>query len=557
MDSLRRCVRALGATDPRHDRMSLVLTLLAVAGWVTCVLYTTSYHEYWRDEVRPLSFAREAGSFLGLWEIVGRDGHPALWPVILYLLDGILPTNQVLGLASLSIAFLAIVLFLWKAPLPLWVKCLAVFSSVPLYEYSVMARNYGISMLLMFSVAWLYRTRHEHPLLLATALALLANTNAHSAGLAFVFAGIWALHEAQDRWHGRTVALPPHLAIAVGIFLCGVGLAAYTVYWPSADDYVISKVSERVSNESPFDLVAVLRFPADQFFDIIRPRHRAWQTAILLMLCAGLLGELATFAGAVVAILGLSLFFDIVSTGWYRHQALLIPFILSAYWIATDRMTALGAADRARWRGQLLQFGQVAALPLLLVPLLKDSFDFIVEDVTMAWSSGEAFGQFLTDHPEYADAILIGEPGYLLESLPYYVDARIYFPRERRFGTTARFWEQDRLLTLGALLDTAERAAQCEGKPVLIVFGHSEIDDTQALQKTFSYGSEITWTADERQRMRDRSVRVASFRDSLEETYDVFEVAATHNEDHRKSPANTRAKRHDCTEFSGRHAGQR
>jgi len=525
---MRDLIRALNETDPRRNRLSLVLTMLAVVVWTACVLYTSAYHEYWRDEVRPLSFAREAVSFLGIWDVVGEDGHPALWPVTLYLLDSVFHTNLVLGIASTAVAFLAIVLFLWKAPLPLWVKCLAVFSSVPLYEYAVMARNYGISMLLMFVVAWLHRRRDQNPLLLAFALALLANTNVHSACLAFVFVGIWSLHELQDRWSGRVSGFKPLLLVSMGIFLAGVALAAYTL-WPSAQPDVLSQVSERVTEETNFAFGAILRFPGEQFFDILRPRIPLWQSVVLLLLCMGLFVDLATFVGAIVGILGLAFFFDIVSTGYYRHQALLIPFILSAYWIATDRAAAMDVGAWQGWQGwrnRLLRLGQLAFLPLLLVPLLKDSIDFIAEDVAEAWSSSKAFAAFLHEHPQYDDAILVGEPGYYLEALPYYVDRRMYLPREARFGTTVRWGKQQQTLTLGSLLDISQRLARCEGQTVLIVFGHPELAGTEQHEKEFSYGSIVAWSADERLSFLEQTSKVASFNTSIYERYDVFEVIA-------------------------------
>src|SRR5262249_44008947 len=45
---------------------------------------------------------------------------------------------------------------------------------------SVMCRNYGISMLLLFAIAAFWRERLQHPLRLAVLMAVLANTNAHS-----------------------------------------------------------------------------------------------------------------------------------------------------------------------------------------------------------------------------------------------------------------------------------------------------------------------------------------------------------------------------------------
>jgi hypothetical protein len=54
-------------------------------------------------------------------------------------------------------------------------------------------------------------------------------------------------------------------------------------------------------------------------------------------------------------------------------------------------------------------------------------------------SSSKALGAFLNGAPSFRDAILVPEPDYYIESLPYYAHNPIYLARERRFGNTARW----------------------------------------------------------------------------------------------------------------------
>ena len=77
---------------------------------------------------------------------------------VLFLLPAA-ATVLVLKVLSILIAGAAMLLFIFRSPFPLPLKVLFVFSLLPLYEYAVMARNYGISMLLMFSFAALYPRR--------------------------------------------------------------------------------------------------------------------------------------------------------------------------------------------------------------------------------------------------------------------------------------------------------------------------------------------------------------------------------------------------------------
>jgi hypothetical protein len=152
-------------------RADVIVTALLLVMWLAVVIFTTARHEYWRDEVRAWSLARAAQSPLDLFHLIRYEGHPILWYLILYLGHSIVDSPLVLPIASIAIACAAVVLFMLRSPFPLWLKALFLFSGLPLYEYSVMARNYGISMLLLFLTASLYRHRTSQWLPLAVGLA--------------------------------------------------------------------------------------------------------------------------------------------------------------------------------------------------------------------------------------------------------------------------------------------------------------------------------------------------------------------------------------------------
>ncbi len=149
------------------------------------------HHELWRDEVRALSIAMEANSVLDLPVMLKNEGHPVLWYVLLYAGYAITGSKLILPALSIMIAFAAVLLFIKSAPFPLWQKVLFIFSYLPFYEYSVMCRNYGISMLLLFSFAHLYTYRKRYPLLPACVLLMLAFTNAHSIILSVLLLMMW------------------------------------------------------------------------------------------------------------------------------------------------------------------------------------------------------------------------------------------------------------------------------------------------------------------------------------------------------------------------------
>jgi hypothetical protein len=108
------------------------------------------HHVFWRDEVRAFSIAKQAESLPNLLSLLRNEGHPPLWYLILKSLYLIFHQNWVLPLASILIAMVAAFLWLFFAPFSVLERVLFLAGVFPLFEFSVMARNYGISMLLMF-----------------------------------------------------------------------------------------------------------------------------------------------------------------------------------------------------------------------------------------------------------------------------------------------------------------------------------------------------------------------------------------------------------------------
>ena len=73
------------------------------------------------------------------------------------------------------------------------------FGVLPLHEYGVVARSYGLSFTLLMAVCAALCARRQRPLLIGVLLALLANTNAHSLMLAAGLGLYWLLETLRER----------------------------------------------------------------------------------------------------------------------------------------------------------------------------------------------------------------------------------------------------------------------------------------------------------------------------------------------------------------------
>ncbi|MGE4092758.1 MAG: hypothetical protein AB7G75_18145, partial [Candidatus Binatia bacterium] len=471
--------------DSFASAKSAIVAATVLGIWLTGVIFTATRHEFWRDEVRALSLARAAISPLDLYGLTQYDGHPILWFLLLYIGQSIVDTLLVLPVTSIIIAFAAVAVCIFFSPFPFWLRCLFIFSALPFYEYSVMARNYGISMLLLFVGAVLYRNRAQYPLSLAFVLALLANTNVHSAILASLIAVLWVWDTVVERRlasvQGRGLSLYLPLAIVfAGVLLC-------VVFTIPRGNTILTSVRHSVSMRDLASalLDAGLR-PDRTFSDLVPAALPLSVAAALLSLAAfGLLYRPHLLLAALSGQIAFGVLFRVVYGGEYRHQGLFLVFLLFLYWLFIE---SLNNGAMTKTKHLLFNMGLYVAMLFLIVGQVAKTKSAVWTDISLERSSSKALGEFLNRSETYREAVIVPEPDFLLESLPYYAKNRIYLPREHRFGSTVSWTtEANPRLSLGELLSVARGIKAHYGQPVLIVLGHWDVHKYKSGERKYAY----------------------------------------------------------------------
>lgn len=446
----------------------------ALAGYIALIVTVAFYHEVWRDEVRAFSVATDMPSWGSLFSQLRYEGHPLLWYALLRLGFALTHSNLVLPFTAAIVAIGAVYLILRYAPFPLWLRFLAVFGAFLGYEHSVSARNYGIGVLLMIASCLAFRSRRENPVLLGICLFLLANTSIHAVMATLVILIYWAF-DLRDRERRAQLASVGSLA-ALGLITVGVALAIFAskpepdMAWAvslSSLDY--GKVLRSILNDPGKGLLgykvtsitAVSEMPWGRVG--IDP---AIVTRIVVDLCIGwLLWSLRKHPRAlvtlIIAILGFEIFFRNIYTASLRHEGIVLFLILAIAWLESDRT---GDSKRIA----------LGLLPLFVIQSLALPF-LIVRTIRYPESGSKAYGQFIRSSPRYSDAILMSEPDYLMESMPYYVRNPIFMPRQNELTDHVYFGVNGRRradMTLAELMSLADRVSCSTGKPVLLAIGY-------------------------------------------------------------------------------------
>lgn len=488
--------------------------------WLAIVVFLSSRHELWRDEVRALLIALEPDSLWQLPAALRNEGHPVLWYLVLRLGYLVVHTPLVLKIASVSIAFGAVFLFFRYAPFPAWQKILFMAGVLPLYEYSVVTRNYGISMLLFFLFAALYPKRSERPFILALVLAALANTNAHSCILAVLLSAFWFWDEVVAGRHllSRRRIFP--LAGAFVVVGAGV-LCAVAVSLPSPETSVTG-VHSLTAAQALEALWANIRHPGENYLNLFYEMGPFLRDSFLWLLVAGLLIRPHAAALLLAGIVLLGTFFSVVYMGSVRHEGIVLIFAISLYWIVKEQMKTRTDHER-----KSLDFVHGISANLVLSAVLVYQvilpFELIKSDISKEMSSSSAFGRLLETTPFFREAVIVGEPDYLLESLPYYASNRVYIPREGKWGNHVMFTRANReTLSLGELLNVARRIRYHERKPVLIALGHFDLDMAGG-EIAYSYNKMFSWSSAELADFKNGTVKVTEFKSAeTDENYEIY-----------------------------------
>ena len=342
-DSGMNFISYLNSSEPFATKKWAMFSWCILLLWLAVVVGVSCFHEMWRDEVRAWSLAISPESVWGLPIALKNEGHPMVWYLALRLGYLIFPSPVILKVAAITIAGIAIFLFFRLAPFATLFKLLFLLTFLPMYEYSVMARNYGISMLLFFLIASTYPHRKGKAFLVAVLLVILAHTNFHSAILVLFFSLFW-FHGVflEERSKEGAKSIFPYF-FSFALVAAGLILAVLAVI-PDENSIVLQGPTLQF-DKALAALWENIRHPGTHY-DVIFYGIPLWGRDLLLtILVIGLaVRPVAAFvlAGGIVA---MGTFFSIGYDGVLRHQGIVFIFIIVLYWIVLQDRN-----DGAAWQ---------------------------------------------------------------------------------------------------------------------------------------------------------------------------------------------------------------
>lgn len=452
-----------------------------------------SHHELWRDEVQAWLLARESTSALDLLSRQKYEGHPALWQLLLLPLTRIFGTPVAMQALHLLIATTTVYLFVRWSPFTRLQKILFSFGYFPFYEYAIISRSYGLSLLLLTVFCCLYPRRHRHFIPIAFTLVLLCHTHALSLIMVLVLFAALCLERLIPQASPDQPRCAP-VPFYAGCALIGLGIVTAVIQIrPPADtgiavgwqfgfsyDALRGAAKALVGAYVPIPRVGLNYWnnPAgveNQHFLLNLPCYLVATTYVLFVL-AGLRRNLPVFLVFASGTAGLLAFYYAKYPGSTRHHGFLFACLIVSAWMhrsgsaATEsRPDAIGGTRWARAfsLSLTLLFGVHVAAAGIAAGL----------ECRYPFSAARTVTDYLHHHG-HDESLLVGHIDYTSSALlGTSAQRQIYYPQSRRWGSYI-IWNRARLTepTDQEMIDEARALPRRTGQHVLLVLDR-RLDD--------------------------------------------------------------------------------
>jgi hypothetical protein len=481
-----------------EDRLTFILfSVFLVLGVIG-----VSLHEMWRDELHSLLLAKNSSSLVELFINKRYEGHPGLWYLILYVLTRFSAHPLSLQVAHLAISAAAIFVFLRYSPFGRWQKTLFILGYFPLYEYTVISRNYSPAMLLIF-VYCLLCCRQGKLIPISISLFLLAHTQAMATAISLPMALFAAFHLRRDGEPGPRWKSWNTFTATILIYLAGLWSSYLLIRVPADSSMYMSWLTTFKMDV----LMDTLRRPWEAFVPIPADRFHFWNTnfvdgtgikvifsvAIILFLIFLFSERRSIMLLYISSSLILLLFFYSKVPGYMRHHGFLYLVLVMCLWLYKEQCA--GLSGRSEWRKR----GADLFITLLFLLGSLGGLRAYWNDLQHPFSAGKITAQFISNR-DPSTLELVAEKDYAATSVLGYLGRKAFFPRGERFGDFVFFDGPRVSRTIGAeqVLNAAEGLFLKSGKDVLIIMNSEMLEGSLSAE-------ENGW----------KLVKIAQFRESI------------------------------------------
>ena len=458
----------------------ILTVIIAILG-----LFGILNHAMWRDELNGWLIARDSQFPIEFIQNIRYEGHPIFWYFCLFLLNQLTSNPLAMQLFHWLLGIVSIFLFLNYSPFNKIQKLLFCLGYLPFYEYLLISRNYALGLLFIILFACLFKTRHKSYLLLATILALMANTNAYCLCISFalclmlIFENIFR-YQLQIPLKASSINRISSLVIySLGFIGSAVMLFPPTdstlqggaTQWMLQFDWIqLTRTLSRIWNS----YILILLPGDDQFFSL-------WFFAILslalfIFVITSLIRKPVVLFFYVVATSEILLFTYIKFLGSPRHYGHLLLILILSWWLAdyyapSNWFAAVEAKLPRWWLGFVRQKRTIFISIILSAQLIAGIYSFS-RDLLIPYSASRETARYI-QRQNLTNKLWVGSEDFAVAPISAYLDRQIYYLETGRNGSYVLFSGERETLNQDTIVEKLNALSE-EGKtPFFLILNHN------------------------------------------------------------------------------------
>ena len=461
-------------------------------------------HAMWRDEINGWLIARDSVSLSHFLQNIKYEGHPVIWYFCLWILNQFTANPIAMQIFHWIVTLTTFSLFILFSPFNKFQKTLFIFGYLPIYEYSLISRNYSIGILTIFLFCIFFRTRHKTYIPLALILSLMANTNAYCLLISIALAVTLGLEYIfRIHFQYKTSANINNLIGAVGLFGIGIMLSIFMLMPP------IDSTLQGGANQWIFEF---------DFYRLTQTISRIWRSYVLVIIPSdskpldlfifsvfslGLWGFITT----LLIKKPLALFFYLIATleflmftyvkflGSQRHYGHLYIILITALWLekvypdSNLILTWIKQLPRkftkvwATWLNFVENHKQTVIAMILWLQVIAGIIAFS-RDLVTPYSTSKATANFIQSN-QLDSKILVGSEDFAVSPLSGYLNQKIYYPETQSFGSYVLFTQARKSVTDHDILKQVSDLINRQKTDILLILNHELSESSPDLNISF------------------------------------------------------------------------
>lgn len=463
------------------DKLFITISL---ALYAAIVIFSAFHHEPWRDEAQSWLLTRDYG-LLFLFDSISYEGHPPLWHLILHPFARLGFPYATMFIVHICIAVSAVFLLLKYSPFSRMTKVFFIFSYFMSYEYSIIARNYSISILLLFAIAGFYRQRFSRPFTYALLIILLINSNVHSLFIGSSLIFIYFLELlTEKKLSRRSFTSLSVMSVSVLALVLLFLKEPEKTYWGT-------------SYFQPFNPITAFNKMLLPFQGFEREAQILFALAIISLVILSFLKKPYVLLCFVLSSSALSYIFIFKKCN-LRHQGLVLILLLFVLWISSYyKDKNFGLIRRIK------SFHSQRALIIIINFCLFVSVGVAVrvhyQEYRFAFSGAKEAAEFIRDG-DFNDDVIASYPSARASALlPFLPDRKFWYMERREFGTfvIVKKGEYTRNMNNNQILQTLEE--KFSGNEKLLFLTNKPVEkNKEYFQLLFSTKSRVFYHPDEK-----------------------------------------------------------